>query len=317
MAPTAAQDEEDDYMTMLIPDDAVPKIETSIQRRARKQREAEQRAHPKTKSELEREAREARDSALSSSILTSNPDNKGARMMAKLGYKTGPLGAGGDPNARTEPISLAMKEDKSGIGHISEAKRKFREEAEALKIDFKKRKVNEEEFQERVRAEQQEKRMEGQLWAAMKIAEKFDEPEESVRKEEKPGSDGETKLRPITSIPVVWRELVRRRNEQDRENLAQRTIRESLPQSRLSLPKDLGEDDDEDDNDAQVFGTVEEEIEEEDPELDQFNALHVGDRLDKVVTYLREKNQYCFWCKYQYPDKEMDGCPGLTEDEHG
>ncbi|KAF2234425.1 hypothetical protein EV356DRAFT_501634 [Viridothelium virens] len=315
MAPTAAQDEEDDYMTMLIPDDAVPRNETSIQRRARKQREAEQRAHPKTKSELEREARETRDSALSSSILTSNPDNKGAKMMAKLGYKTGPLGAGGDPNARMEPISLAMKEDKSGIGHISEAKRKFREEAEALKIDMKKRKVNEEEFQERVRAEQQEKRMEGQLWAAMKIAEKLEGPEESVREEEKPGSDDESKLRPLTSIPVVWRELVRRGIEQDRQNHAQRMMRESLPQARLSVSNNLDEDEDEDD--AQAFGTVEEEIEEEDPELDQFNALYVGDRLDKVIAYLREKNRYCFWCKYQYPNEEMEGCPGLTEDEHG
>ena len=318
MAPSAAQDEEDDYMTMVIQDDPTPQNETSIQRRARKQREAELRANPKSKSQLEREARDARDAALSSSILTSNPENKGAKMLAKLGYKSGPLGAGRNPNARTEPIGLSMKEDRSGIGHESEMKRKFREEAEKLKVDMKKKKVNEEEFRERVRKERAEKRVEGQLWAAMKVAERLEETEVEANRSEEVRVEEKVKNRPLKNIPLVWRELVRQRIEHEHEDRIRRLKNASLPQSRLPEIYDPDEDDDdklalgqEDDN-----SVVDSDI-EEDAELDEFNALNVGDRLQKLVDYLRDKYQYCFWCKHQYADKTMDGCPGSTEDEHG
>lgn len=319
MTPSTAQDEaEEDYMTMILPDDPTPRNETSIQRRARKQREAESRAHPKSKSQLDREAREARDTALSSSILTSNPENKGAKMLAKLGYKSGPLGVGGDPAARIEPISLAMKEDKSGIGHESEMKRKFRDEAEMLKIDMKKRKVNEDEFRERVQRERMEKRTEGQLWAAMKVAERLEETEPDTYDNGDRESGDKAKPRPVRTIPLVWRALVRQRVEQEYENGIRRMKHASLPQSRLPEV----EDPDEDEDDKRALGKedkdelLDEDI-EEDPELDEFNTLDVEERLQKLLVYLREKHRYCFWCKYQYPDKAMDGCPGTTEDEHG
>jgi hypothetical protein len=38
--------------------------------------------------------------------------------------------------------------------------------------------------------------------------------------------------------------------------------------------------------------------------------------LEKLVVYLRETYHYCFWCKYRYTDESMEGCPGLTEEEH-
>ncbi|KAI9662483.1 MAG: hypothetical protein M1821_008650 [Bathelium mastoideum] len=315
MAPSAAQEEEDDYMTMLLPDDDAPKHESSIRRRARQQREAEQRAHPKSKTQLDREAREARDTALSSSILAANPDNKGARILAKLGYTSGPLGAGGDANARTEPINLVMKEDKSGIGHESEAKRKFREEAEALNIDTKKRKINEDEYQQRVSQERKEKRIEGQLWGAMKVAERLDE---EVGQAEKLDGREQTEQRPAKSIPLVWRQLVKDRIEREREQRRQRSLHESLPQSRL--PKLEDSDEDEDDKIALAredkSDIFEAETEEEDPEFEEFIALDPESRLQNLIEYLRKKYQYCFWCKYQYPDEAMEGCPGLTEDEH-
>ena len=42
------------------------------------------------------------------------------------------------------------------------------------------------------------------------------------------------------------------------------------------------------------------------------------DRLDRVLTYLREKHYYCFWCgtKYQNSDDMSSNCPGKEEDEH-
>jgi hypothetical protein len=31
---------------------------------------------------------------------------------------------------------------------------------------------------------------------------------------------------------------------------------------------------------------------------------------------LRENYHYCLYCGYQYPDAELEGCPGVTEEEH-
>jgi hypothetical protein len=82
------------------------------------------------------------------------------------------------------------------------------------------------------------------------------------------------------------------------------------------------EDDNEDGDDRMALGrgktrtALVEDLEEEDPELDAFNELPPAERLQKLVDHLRQTYFYCFWCKYRYPDKEMEGCPGLTEDDH-
>ena len=321
-----ASDEEDDYLTMSILDEPDAQYESSIQRRARKLREAELRSQPKSKSQLERESRQARETALSSSILESNPENKGAKLLAKLGYKGGPLGAGEDANARIEPLNLTMKEDRSGIGHESEAKRKFREEAKALGIETKKRKVDEDDFQDRVRKEREERRKEGQLFAAMRVAERLEDTEhegdQDLDRKAKQEFGSQTRHRSIKSIPVVWRELVRHRTEQEREKRMKEAVKASLPQSRLPRFEDPDEDEDDKialgkETERAVWEEEEEEEEEEDHELDEFNALEASERLQKLIEYLRKEHRYCFWCKYQYPDEAMEGCSGLTEDEHG
>src|SRR5687768_8415425 len=94
----AGSDSEEDYMTMIIED--LP--ETKMQRYRREQREVrgymlssrtfvnipqrEDRAHPKSKAELQAEAEMNRDMALSTALPE---DNKGFKMLAKLGYKQG------------------------------------------------------------------------------------------------------------------------------------------------------------------------------------------------------------------------------------
>ena len=50
--------------------------------------------------------------------------------------------------------------------------------------------------------------------------------------------------------------------------------------------------------------------------LDDFNALEVDEKLQRVVDYLRNEYYYCFWCKFTYPDQAMEGCPGDTEEDH-
>ncbi|KII95345.1 hypothetical protein PLICRDRAFT_121060 [Plicaturopsis crispa FD-325 SS-3] len=53
-------------------------------------------------------------------------------------------------------------------------------------------------------------------------------------------------------------------------------------------------------------------------EVAQFLRLNAQDRLHLVLSYLRDKYAYCFWCGTQYDDvDEMEEkCPGADEDAH-
>jgi len=50
----------------------------------------------------------------------------------------------------------------------------------------------------------------------------------------------------------------------------------------------------------------------------QFLRLQAQDRLHLVLSYLRDKYAYCFWCGVQYEDDETmeQQCPGPDEDSH-
>lgn len=310
----ASDEDEDDYLSMTFDNTASNKVkETSIQRTARLKKEAAERGRVPSKAQRAQAAEEAREKALAAELDSSN---KGAKMMAKMGFKGGALGK--TENARTRPIEIQMKDDRTGIGMENEKKRKIREAAEAMNANEKRVKLTEEEYRERARLEREEKRQEGQMWSAMRTLEGFED--EGAAGEGPPdGEDGKadqsakkTKAVPLRSINLLWRPLVRQRLERDRE----RRMRNDLAQS-LSRRNDYN-DESGDEDDKLVFGTeVEEDLEEEDEELDEFQALPTGERLDKILAYLREKYHYCFWCKFRYTDEEMDGCPGLTEDEHG
>ncbi|TFK43348.1 hypothetical protein BDQ12DRAFT_674821 [Crucibulum laeve] len=53
-------------------------------------------------------------------------------------------------------------------------------------------------------------------------------------------------------------------------------------------------------------------------EATQFLRLHAQDRLYLVLSYLRDRYAYCFWCGVEYKDhEEMESqCPGPDEDDH-
>ena len=317
----APEEEEEDYMNMVIAEPTQPREkETYTQRRLRKEREAEARGRIKPKAEQAADEAAAREAALSRSLFTdlgAAPTNKGLAMMAKMGFKPGvALGSKDNAGARTEPITISMKEDRGGIGLDSEKKRKFREEVEK---EGKRVKTEETEYRERLRKEREEARLEGQAGAAMRVAERLDgEKEENAVGTGTGGGLTKRKIstKPLKQINVLWRGLVRKREEKERD----RRMRYDLQQSLSRLP--TYDDPDEDRDDKKALGkdhiqhTLVEDLEEEDPELDEFNALDPADRLEKLVRYLREEHNYCFWCKYTYQDKEMEGCPGLTEEEH-
>ncbi|KAL4977825.1 hypothetical protein BDW66DRAFT_29943 [Aspergillus desertorum] len=352
----AAEEDEDDYMSMVI--EEPQQKETFTQKKRRLQREAEARA--KVPSKAERAAQEAakRDAALATSTL--NPSNKGFRMMAKLGFKPGQTlgkpvrkdkdGDNSDPHAqpRAEPLNLIFKEDRGGIGLDSERKRKFREEAEEA---AKKVKAEEGDYRDRVRVERETKRIEAQIHAAQKVAERLEADENGETSlfsgsnvdhkdkykeksgKEREGSDEEffpnkteakAKVKPTSQVNVLYRGLLREREEKDRTIQTRHMLQTSLPTSFFPNPRLPGYDDvtlDREDREALGGGrdlstVLEQELEEEDPELDEFNALEPAERLKRLVQYLREKHYYCFWCKYRYETAEMEGCPGITEEDH-
>jgi Domain of unknown function (DUF4187)/G-patch domain len=259
------------------------------------------RGRVKSKQELAAEQETARENALDTGLSSSN---KGFRMLSKLGYKPGAsLGATGATGA-TEPIRLVMKEDRGGIGLDSDRKRKFKEVADNV---AKRAKEDEIDYRDRVRLEHLEKRRESQILAAQKVAEKFDTQADE--------NDGAQILRPLKGANILWRGLARERLLREQE----RRMRHDLLQSSALLPSYVDPDEDEDDRKAlgnETKVVAEEELEEEDPELDEFNALPSEERLEKLVKYLRKTHYYCFWCKHEYPDADLEGCPGLTEEDH-
>lgn len=305
-----SEDVDDDYMSMAIPEPPKAKIESSFQRRAREKREAEERSRPKSKAEREEEARAKHEADLATSI---DESNKGFKMMQKLGFKGGALGKGGpDSDARTEPIIVEVREDRGGIGRENEKKQKFREHAERAEGVEKKVKADEGDYRERVRKEREEKKLESQMIGAMKVAERLDEEAENDQTVGDPGSESaKTKAsKPLKSVNVLWRGNVRHRLEKERS----RRMRYDLNQSLTRLP--TYDDPEEDQLDRQAFGREEEELDEDDPELAAFIALEPGEKVAKLVAHLRTVHNYCFWCKFQYPDETLEGCPGMTEEDH-
>lgn len=287
-------------------------------------------------------------------------------MMAKLGYKPG--SALGKPEAEdtakknpastadeqwnsmrarlTEPLGITVKEDRGGIGLDAEKKRKFREEVET---ETKRAKAEVGDYRERVRLEREERRKEAQFHAAQKVAERLDiEAEEQSGQaengKEQPHGETETakddqyaekstdkpkrNLKPLSKVNILYRGLVRSREEKLRDLQANQRRYASLSRepnrfsdmSRLPTYDDSSLDPDDklalSRTDEGTIAEVELEQDEEDEELEKFNELSAEERLSRVVSYLREKYHYCFWCKYRYETAEMDGCPGLTEEDH-
>lgn len=218
---------------------------------------------------------------------------------------------------RTEPIRLEMKEDRGGIGLDSERKRKINEAYAAQ--DKRAKTMDEGEFRDRVRRERELARAERQCYAAMKVCEKLCEDDtrrgssdvvverqnantyndrEDEDDREDGGRNGDTRsssteataqrktplsTRPLKSIPVEWRGLVRAREEAERD----RRMRYDLDQtSRLPTY----DDDTEDADDRTALGKSAAaayvhvvDLEEEDAELEEFASLEADEKLRRLI----------------------------------
>lgn len=215
-------------------------------------------------------------------------------MLSKLGYQPGSaLGAAGNKNGVLEPVAVEIKAGREGLGMANERKRKLREEAEEKREED--REVAEG-YRERVTREREARRIEGQLGGAMRVLEGMEE-----------GTAGKR-------VNVLYRGLVRQRKEQERERRARYDLHQSLSRSAA-----YEADEEEEKQDRLAWGGEEEDDDRDDDrdeELEAFEALAPKERLERVAGHLREKYWYCFWCKSRYETAGMEGCPGMTEDDH-
>ena len=234
-------------------------------------------------------------------------------MMAKFGFKQGDT-LGKSEDARKAPIAVDVKADRGGIGLESEKKRKFREQWEEADRLAKRSKEEEGDYLEIRRQEQKEKKAERDLESAQRTAERLFEKDAEDKGTPEPAD------KPLKDVNVLWRSRARRRVEIQQDKQQRRELNNSLA-SRLPALADECDDD----NDSKValgmdlkpfYTTLENDLEAEDPELAEFEALPVADRLQKVLLYLRHEFHYCLYCGYQYPNPEMEGCPGVTEEDH-
>lgn len=164
------------------------------------------------------------------------------------------------------------------------------------------------------RQEQKEKKADRDLDNAQRTAERLFEKDAEDKGTPEPGN------KPLKDINVLWRSRARKRVEIQQDKQQRRELNNSLA-SRLPTSADEGDEDD----DSKValaqdlkpfYTTLENDLEAEDPELADFEALPVTERLQKVLLYLRDKFHYCLYCGYQYPDAELEGCPGVIEEDH-
>ncbi|CDH49269.1 coiled-coil domain-containing protein 75 [Lichtheimia corymbifera JMRC:FSU:9682] len=53
-------------------------------------------------------------------------------------------------------------------------------------------------------------------------------------------------------------------------------------------------------------------------EMEALKALPLEERLERLVSYLRNEHTYCFWCAVKYNDQQDldENCPGPEEDDH-
>lgn len=330
--------EEDDYMTMILPTEAPPKAESSLQRTQRLKREAAARGRPKSRAEIAEEEAQRREAAHSRSLLEAPAamGSKGLAMMAKMGFRGGALGKEGSGGV-TEPIRVFVREGKGGLGIEEEKRKRAREAEEQAEREGKKvKKIDPGDYRARMMQERETERLERQYRAAARLAQQLgeaenddgktttasDEEDTAERADAKQKGTSKTKSKaaaPLKSINILWRGLVKERELGERDRAAKRELTDSLS-SRLPGYAAADEDKDPDyrmamGKDRELYAAAE-DLDEDDAELEEFEAQEPRERLDKVLQHLREEHNYCFWCKSAYPDASMDGCPGPTEEDH-
>jgi len=218
---------------------------------------------------------ERREEGLNEAIGDSN---KGFALLQKMGYKPG-MAIGKSGTGCVEPVPIALKSDRSGLGRDA-ALKEIAAEKLAIMARQRARATNAQDYRARLARKAVERQTEGDLRKSQRICEQldtskgFDEPAETwfwPPKKPQAANDAE--------------------DEDEAEN-------------QQTVDKDKSEDEDQDE------GTISEEAEE--------IEFEPPEKLEILTLYLRRTHWYCIWCGVQFDDdKDMqDACPGPSRDDH-
>lgn len=156
---------------------------------------------------------------------------------------------------------------RKGIGHDIHKKRKLKELYEE---SVKRQKEDSDTYRNNVKSERQDARLRKNLRQAQQTCQTFD-----LRAAE----NAAIKYPPN----VFWRGLDREREMQEKEERFRRRV---MYERSANV---LGESDEEE------HDTTVQELDDEDIELDEFEALPLESQFEMVLHYMRETYNYCFW----------------------
>ncbi|KAF4602243.1 hypothetical protein EYR40_005448 [Pleurotus pulmonarius] len=347
-------DEEDDYLSdkflaAAVSTSSPPKTYSSLRKQSqlRSQLKNEQ---GRTKSRRQREL-ESREQGLSQSLFERAKDeqeagvssgNKALSIMMKMGFKPGQaLGQTDDhdtqssqtpgedgettkddvapsvPKHKVEPLPINEWQGKKGIGLVT--LKRSRSPTSSQDRVTKMAKMAEEssrhkDFRERAKQQYNEKRAEGRLGPAQSTCITLDE-KKGVSfnvlwlNPNDPSSFPEGLLEALALHTSYDPRVISRGNDTSIESI----LRQQMRADSLSAVT-------EDNADARRKDVAPEKKYSRDilEEAAQYLRLQAHDRLQLVLSYLREQYFYCFWCGTQYPDEEEmeELCPGIDEELH-
>jgi len=164
-------------------------------------------------------------------------------------------------------VACLLSSGRKGIGHDMEKKRKLKE---LYEDSVKRTKEDADTYRNTIRSERMENRLKENLIQAQKVCQNLD------------AKDAESKGVEVPSN-VFWRGL---------ERNTERELKEKRFRSRVMYEHSrniLGDSDDE------AYDKTVTPLEDEDVELDDFEALPLENQFEMILHYMREKYYYCFW----------------------
>ncbi|KAF5393758.1 hypothetical protein D9757_000188 [Collybiopsis confluens] len=305
----------------------------------------------RVKSRREREL-EAREEGLGKSLFErakeadekgSGSGNKGLAMMLKMGFKPGEsLGQPEDPSKserslssltdhasenresqskskmahRTEPLPLNEWFGKEGIG--SSRKRTISPSAAERVAKMAKMADDsaKEDFRDRSKREYEERRAEGRLGPVQRTCATLDEkagiPFNVLWLHPGNADTFPPGLVEILSLRTTL-DIQLNQEQQHQDDDARVRLRKQMQSDALGP---ISESNNVETSVTGVSGA--EYTQDTLEEIEQFLRLQARDRLALVLSYLRDRYCYCFWCGTQYEDPEdmLGHCPGPDEESH-
>ncbi|KAK4472540.1 hypothetical protein MN116_003783 [Schistosoma mekongi] len=223
------------------------------------------------------------------------PENKGFSLLSKMGYIPG-KGLGKNATGIADPVAIEIPQGREGLGFASEKNERitFQENiGQQIQIAYK------EEFRSTMAMRFQQNRLNRQLDTARRTCRDLD-MKESIKT-----PVHESFWPPVDPVPTEDIDNAKYGSGSRSSNF--KLVKGKLP-VRVVLDHEVGVSEDFPDNDLAKL----------DPNYTKCDYASIQKNFLQLLSYLRSRHNYCFWCSLQYRDQSelLDQCPGENEDQH-